>query len=157
MPASSKASDPVVKAHPRWCLLGMGGVHREKVAMRLEDLTDEQRCVLLNAVEESYLFEVLNECSCSRGTDWPDRMPGVPRLARIVQDFIDKGLVTLYRDADEVGQPPVDIPNDQAPAILADSANWWSPDGVRTIALAPTDDGLAVYTGHPVTIPDADQ
>jgi hypothetical protein len=121
----------------------------------LEDLTDEQRCVLLNAVEEAYLFDLLNECA--PGLDWPDRMPWVPQLAEIVGDFIDKGLVTLYRDADEVGQPPVDIPVDQAPEILADPANWWSPDGVRPIALAPTDDGLAVYRGRAVTTRDAGQ
>jgi hypothetical protein len=123
--------------------------------VRLKDMTDEQRCVLLNAVEESYLFSTLMECA--PGPDWPDRMPRVPHLAQIVQDFIDKGLVTLYRDADEVGQPPIDIPSDQAPAILADPANWWSPDGVRPIALAPTDEGLAVYTGVPVTTRDAGQ
>jgi hypothetical protein len=121
--------------------------------MRFADLTDEQRCVLLNAVEESYLFSTLMECA--PGPDWPDRMPRVPHLAQIVQDFIDQGLVTLYRDADEVGQPPVDIPADQAHAILADPANWWSPDGVRPISLAPTDDGLAVYRGAPVTTRDA--
>jgi hypothetical protein len=123
--------------------------------VRLKDLTDEQRCVLLNAVEESYLFSTLMECA--PGPDWPDRMPRVPHLAQIVQDFIDQGLVTLYRDADEVGQPPVDIPADQARAILADPANWWSPDGVRPIALAPTDDGLAVYRGVPVSTRDAGQ
>jgi hypothetical protein len=123
--------------------------------VRLTDLTDEQRCVLLNAVEESYLFSTLMECA--PGPDWPDRMPRVPHLAQIVQDFIDQGLVTLYRDADEVGQPPVDIPADQARAILADPANWWSPDGVRPIALAPTDDGLAVYRGVPVSTRDGGQ
>ena len=122
--------------------------------VRLEDLTDEQRCVLLNAVEEAYLFAMLIECA--PGADWPELMPHIPHLAGIVQDFIDKGLVTLYRDADEVGQPPIDIPNDQAPAILADPANWWTTEGVSPISLAPTDEGLAVYTGHPVTTRDAD-
>jgi hypothetical protein len=81
----------------------------------------------------------------------------VPHLAQIVEDFIDKGLVTLYRSADEVGQPPIDIPADQAHAILADPANWWSPDGVRPIALASTDDGLAVYRGVAVTTRDVGQ
>jgi hypothetical protein len=123
--------------------------------VRLEDLTDEQRCVLLNAVEESYLFSVLMECA--PGTDWPDRMPHIPRLAKIVEDFIDKGLVILTRDADESGQPPIEIPADQARAMVADPANWWSSEGGRPIALAPTDDGLAVYTGHPVTTRDAGQ
>jgi hypothetical protein len=125
------------------------------VTVRWTDLTAEQRCVLLNAVEEAYLFEVLNECA--PGPDWPDRLPSVPHLAQIVQDFIDQGLVTLYRNSDQVGQPPVDIPVDQAPEILADPANWWSPDAVRPIALAPTDEGLAVYTGGPVTSRDTRQ
>jgi hypothetical protein len=120
--------------------------------VRLQDLTAEQRCVLLNAVEESYLSDVLNECA--PGMDWPDRLPSVPHLAQIVHDFIDKGLITLYRNSGEVGQPFIDIPADQAQAILEDPANWWSPDGVRPIALAPTDDGLAVYRGQPVTTPD---
>ena len=122
--------------------------------VRLEDLTEEQRCVLLNAVEESYLFSVLMECA--PGQDWPDRMPRIPYLARIVEDFMDKGLVTLTKDADEAGQPPIDIPLDQARVIVADPANWWSSEGGRPIALAPTDDGLAVYTGHPVTTRDSD-
>lgn len=125
------------------------------MTVRMADLTADQRCVLLNAVEEAYLSDVLNECA--PGLDWPDRLPSVPHLAEVVQDFIDKGLVTLYRDAEEVGQPPIDIPVDQAPAILGDPANWWSPDGVRPIALAPTDEGLAVYTGGSVATRDADQ
>jgi hypothetical protein len=133
----------------------MESIEGRPVTVRWEDLTAEQRCVLLNAVEESYLFSVLMECA--PGPDWPDRMPRVPHLAQIVQDFIDQGLVALYRDADEVGQPPVDIPADQARAILADPANWWSPDGVRPIALAPTDEGLAVYTGAPAGTRDAGQ
>ena len=113
--------------------------------VRWTDLTDEQRCVLLNAVEESYLFAVLTECA--PGRDWPDRLPQVPRLAKIVEDFIDKGLVTLTWDADEDSQPPVGIPHDQALAIIADPDNWWSSEGGRPIALAPTDTGLAVYHG----------
>jgi hypothetical protein len=125
------------------------------MTMRYKDMTAEQRCILLNAVEESYLFSVLNECA--PGPDWPDRLPRVPQLAKIVQDFIDQGLVTLYRDADEIGQPPIDIPADQARAILSDSANWWSSEGGRPIALAPTEKGRAVYRGHAVTTRDADQ
>ena len=123
--------------------------------VRLEDLTDEQRCVLLNAVEESYLFSVLMECA--PGADWPDRMPHIPHLAQIVEDFIDMGLVILTRDADEPGQPPIEIPADQARAMVADPANWWSSEGGRPIALAPTDDGLAVYRGGAITTRDTGQ
>jgi hypothetical protein len=118
--------------------------------VRHADLTEDQRCVLLNAVENSYLFATLAECST--GADWPDRLPDVPKLAKIVQDFIDQGLVTLNRDSDENGQPPVDIPNEEAPAILTDPANWWSPEGTRPIALAPTDKGLDLHQGEDVTI-----
>jgi hypothetical protein len=123
--------------------------------VRMEDLTDEQRCVLLNAVEEAYLFAMLTECA--PGADWPDLMPHIPHLAGIVEDFIDKGLVTLYKSADEQGQPPIDIPADQAHAVLADPVNWWTSEGVRPISLAPTDDGLAVYRGVPVSTRDAGQ
>lgn len=116
--------------------------------MRLTDLTDEQRLLLLNVIEESYLFEVLNECA--PGEDWPDRVPYIPHLAQIVEDFLDKGLLTLYRHSDEPGHPPIGIPDDQARAILADPDNWWSPNGTRPIALAPTDKGLALYRGTDV-------
>lgn len=112
---------------------------------RWTDLTEEQRCVLLNAVEESYLFTVLNECA--PGADWPDRLPHVPRLAAIVAGFIDEGLIVLTRDAGQAGQRPVDVPADQARSVLADPDSWWSPEGVRPIALAPTETGLAVYRG----------
>lgn len=122
--------------------------------VRLEDLTGDQRCVLLNAVEETFLFSVLMECA--PGADWPDLMPHVPYVRQIVEDFINKGLVTLYRNTYEPGHPPVDIPNDQAHAVLADLANWWTSEGVRPISLAATDQGLAVYTGHSVAVPDAD-
>jgi hypothetical protein len=122
--------------------------------MLWKDLTPDQQCVLMNAVEESYLFEVLNECG--RGKDWPDRLPHVPRLAKIVQDFVDQGLVVLDRDAG-VGLAPIDIPNDQVPAILGEPDNWWSPDGTRPIALAPTEAGLAVYRSTPSTPRDAGQ
>jgi len=111
--------------------------------VRWVDLTAGQQCVLLNVVEQSYLFDVLNECA--RGQDWPDRLPEVPRLARIVQDFVDRGLVELTKDSGEPGQPPVDIPVGQVHEVLSDPANWWSPEGVRPFALAPTEDGLAVY------------
>lgn len=119
--------------------------------MRRTDLTSQQQCVLVNAVEQTYLFDVLTECG--HGRDWPDRMPHVPRLAKIVEEFIVQGFVTLTRDPDESGLPAVDIPDEQAHDILADPANWWSPDGVRPIALAPTDKGLALYRGTDV---DAD-
>lgn len=121
--------------------------------MHRTDLTPEQQCVLLNAVEETYLFGVLQECA--PGPDWPDLVPQIPQLARIVEDFIGQGLVILTKDAGEEGQPPADIPNEQAHAILADPANWWSPDGVRPIALAPTDKGLALYRGREVDVDTA--
>jgi hypothetical protein len=123
--------------------------------VRWTDLTAEQQCVLLNAVERTYLFDVLNECA--RGQDWPDRLPQVPRLAQILEDLIDRGYVLLTKDSDEDGQPPIGIPADQVHAVLADPANWWSPDVVRPFALAPTDDGLAVYTSTPGTPPDTSQ
>lgn len=118
--------------------------------MRITDLTKDQRCVLLNAVENSYLFDVLGECAI--GADWPDRLPRVPELAKIVQDFIDQGLVTLNRDSGEDGVPPIDIPNEEAAAILGDQDNWWSPDGTRPIAVAPTDKGLELYEGQDVDV-----
>lgn len=121
--------------------------------MRWTDLTEEQRCVLLNAVEETYLFSVLSECA--PGEDWPDRVPHIPRLAQIVQDFLDQGLVSLTRDSDEIGHPPIDIPEDQAHAIVRDPDNWWSSEGGSPIALAPTDRGLAVYHGAEVDIDTA--
>lgn len=120
------------------------------MTIRVTDFTADQQCVLLNAVEEAYLFEVLNECG--HGEDWPDRLPHVPRLARIVGRFVEQGLVNLTRDSGEKGKPSIDIPNEQAPAILADPANWWSPDGVRHIGLITTDKGLAVYHGEEVDI-----
>lgn len=44
--------------------------------MEWTDLTAEQQCVLLNAVEESYLFDVLTECA--PGRDWPEKLTWVP-------------------------------------------------------------------------------
>jgi hypothetical protein len=108
------------------------------------DLTKEQQCVLLNAVEESFLFEVLTECA--PGPDWPeDRLPRIPHIAEIVEDFISRGLVILTRSAPETNQPPVDIPSDRAHDVLADPANWWTPDGTRPFALAATDEGRAIF------------
>jgi hypothetical protein len=118
------------------------------MTLRLTDLTDDQRCVLLNAVEETYLFGILNECA--PGQDWSDRLPHIPHLAEIVEDFMDKGLVSLTRDAEENGQPPVDIAEDEARAIIADPDNWWSAEGGRPISLVVTDKGLAVYHGEEV-------
>lgn len=121
--------------------------------MRWTDLTEDQRCVLMNAVEETYLFSVLTECA--PGADWPDRVPHIPRLAKIVEDFLDKGLLSLTKDSGETGQPPIDIPDDQAHAIVADPDNWWSSEGGRPIALAPTDKGLAVYHGKDIDVDTA--
>jgi hypothetical protein len=109
---------------------------------RLEDLTDAQRCVLLNAVEESDLYNVLMECA--PGRDWAELSPHLPGVARIVENFVQQGIVSLYTyDADAA---IIDIPNDQAPAIIADAANW-APGSNPLICLSPTDKGLALYRG----------
>jgi hypothetical protein len=123
--------------------------------VRFTDLTSDQQCVLLNAVEEAYLFSVLNDCV--PGQNWPERVRGAPRLAQIVEDLIDQGLVELTKDSDEEGQLPVDIPAEQVHAVLSDPANWWSPEGTRPFALAPTKAGLAVYTATSSTPSDADK
>lgn len=115
--------------------------------MRFTDLTAQQQCVLLNAVEEAYLFSVLNDCV--PGEDWPERLPQVSQLAQIVEELIGQGLIELTKDSDQEDEPPVDIPADQVHTVLADPANWWSPDGVRPFSLAPTDAGLAVYRSTP--------
>jgi hypothetical protein len=120
------------------------------VTMRKADLTEEQRRVLLNVVENSYLFDVLAENSA--GADWPARLLDVPRLAGVVQDFISQGLATLYRDSGQQGVPPAEIPDEEAPAILGDQDNWWSLEGTRPITVAPTDKGLALYQGKDVAI-----
>lgn len=115
--------------------------------MKWTDLTPDQQCVLLNAVEESYLFGMLQECG--GGWDWQERLTHVPRLTRIVEELIDQGLVELTKDPEEEGVPPVSVPGEQVHAILADPGNWWSADGVRPFSLAPTDAGLAVYESTP--------
>ena len=109
---------------------------------RLEDLTDAQRCVLLNSVEESDLYNVLMECA--PGRVWAELSPHLP----IVEDFVREGIVSLYTyDADAA---IIDIPNDEAPAIIADSANW-APGREPLISLSPTDKGRALYRGEPVS------
>jgi hypothetical protein len=118
--------------------------------VRYADLTKDQQRVLLDAVEHTYLSGVLVEYST--GAEWPDRLPDVPKLAKIVQDFIDQGLVTLDKDSGERGRGPIDIPNEEAPAILGDPDNWWSPAGTRPIALAPTDKGLDLFQGEDVDL-----
>lgn len=111
---------------------------------RLDDLTDDQRCVLLNAVEESDLYNVLMECA--PGRDWAELSPHLPSVARIVENFVQEGFVSLYTYADDADAAIIEIPNDEAPAIIADSANW-APGRERLICLAPTDKGLALYRG----------
>ena len=119
--------------------------------MRFSELPPDERCVLLNAVEEAYLFSVLSECV--PGQDYPEKLRRVSRLAQIVEDLINRGLIELTRDADEDGELPVDIPADQVHAVLSDPDNWWSPDGVQPFSLAPTDAGLAVYRAAPTSEP----
>ena len=106
--------------------------------------------MLLNVIEESYLWEVLNECA--PGEDWPDRAPYIPHLIGIVEDFLNMGLISLYRHSDEPGYPIIDIPDTEARTIIADPDNWWSPGDFRPIALAPTDKGKALYEGQEIDI-----
>jgi hypothetical protein len=117
---------------------------------RLEDLTDDQRCVLLNAVEESDLYNVLMECA--PGRDWAELSPHLPGVARIVENFVQEGIVSLYTYADgaDAADAIVDIPDDEAPAIIAESANW-APGREPLICLSPTDKGLALYRGEAVS------
>lgn len=116
--------------------------------IRLENLTDGQRCVLLNAVEESDLFNVLMECA--PGRDWEELSPHLPSVAQIVEDFLHEGFVSLYTNADDIDHTIIDIPDDEARTILADPANW-KPGNERLISLAPTDKGLALYRGEEVS------
>lgn len=110
-----------------------------------DDLTSDQQCVLFHAVEGDYLSGVL--VGCTNEPDWPQRLAHVPRMAKIIEELADKGLVELTRDADEAGAPPTDVPADEIHGVLSDPANWWSPDGIRRpmTGLAPTDAGLALY------------
>lgn len=115
---------------------------------RLENLTDDQRCVLLNAVEESDLYNTLMECA--PGRDWAELSPHLPSVAQIVEDFVQGGIVSLYTYSGDAGDTIVDIPDDDAPAIVADSANW-APGREPLICLSPTDKGLALYRGEGVS------
>jgi hypothetical protein len=107
---------------------------------RWADLTAQQQYMLQNAVKESSLSRVLSECA--PGQDGPDRLPQVPHLAQTVQNLADRGLVELTR---EPGEPRAGVPADRVRAVLRDPANWWSPEGLRPIALAATEAGRAVY------------
>ena len=122
--------------------------------MNWDDLTSDQQCVLLHAVEQDYLSGVL--VGCTNEPDWPQRVAHVPRMAGIIEGLMDRGLVELTRDAEEEGAPPVDVPAHEAHEVLHDPANWWSPEGIRQpmTALAPTDAGLAVYAPPPDTPDD---
>jgi hypothetical protein len=126
----------------------MADMERNLPVIRLENLTDDQRCVLLNAVEESDLFNVLMECATGR--DWDELFPHLPSVAQIVEDFLHKGFVSLYTYSDDIDHTIIDIPDDEARTILADPANW-KPGSVRLISLAPTDKGLALYRGEEVS------
>lgn len=111
--------------------------------MQWTDLTAEQRAVLLNAVEHSYLDSLLMEWI--PGKDWPERLPEVPRLARAIEELADQGLIEMTEDTDQVGQPPIDVPADRLHEVVSNPANWWSPEGTGPFALSPTDEGLAVF------------
>ena len=116
-----------------------------------DDLTADQRCVLLHAVEEDYLSAVL--VGCTSEPDWPARVAHVPRVAEIIEDLVNRGLVEVTRDAEEEGAPPVDVRAEDVHKVLHDAANWWSPEGIRQpmTALAPTEAGLAIYAPSPDT------
>jgi hypothetical protein len=86
---------------------------------------------------------------CAPGRDWAELSPHVPSVAQIVGDFLDKGLVSLYTYSGDAGNTIIDVPGDEARAIVADPANW-SPDNTRPVSLAPTDKGLALYRGEEV-------
>jgi hypothetical protein len=118
--------------------------------VRYADLTKEQRVVLLNVVEQSFLWEVMNECAT--GADWPDRAPYIPHLTQVVLDFFDKGLASLYTYSDDPDNTIIYIPDDEARIILANPDNWWSPGNFPSIALMPTDKGLALHQGDDVAI-----
>jgi len=115
---------------------------------RLEDLSDGQRCVLLNAVEESDLYSVLMECA--PGRDWEELSPHLPDVARIVEDFLSQGLVSLYTYSGDDGSTITDIPAGEAQAIIAAPSSW-APGREPLISLAPTDKGLALYRGEEVS------
>lgn len=122
--------------------------------MNWSDLTEEQQCVLFNAIEDSYLGDVLAECTS--GPNWPDdRFGQLPHLVEVIEDLMDQGLVAMNRDAParteaELDQPPVDVPADQVHEVLADRSNWWNPDSSLVYALTATDKGRAVYRGQTV-------
>jgi hypothetical protein len=116
--------------------------------MQMTDLTEKQRLVLVNTVEESTLFSLLDEYAPGEALD--EKLPYVAELSPIVLDFLDKGLISLYRNSDEPSQPFIDIPDNEAHTLLTDPRNWWTPDDTHPISLAPTDKGLALYQGQEI-------
>lgn len=111
------------------------------------DLNPDQQCVLLNAVEESYLFGVLIECGSA--PDWAERLKHVPRLAGIVEQMVEQGLIEVTVDSDKQGQSASSVPADQIYEVISNPDSWWTPEGTKPYGLAPTDDGLAVYRSTP--------
>jgi hypothetical protein len=155
----ARAMAPVTEAHPQENeipRITTASTYRprsdeygESTMVDWDQLTPDQQCVLLHAVEGDYLSGVL--VGCTNEPDWPQRVTHVPRMAKIIEDLVDQGLVELAWDADEPGAPSIDVPADEVHEVLHDAANWWSSEGIRKpwTSLAPTDAGLAVYAPPP--------
>ncbi|MEV0272843.1 hypothetical protein AB0H43_29030 [Hamadaea sp. NPDC050747] len=93
-------------------------------------LTPEERCVMTNALEESYLNEVVPDFLREADTDALRVL--VPHFATIVADMIEREMIEI-RDAGDGGWDDASpMTEAEIQATLADPAVWLETDGEPT-------------------------
>ncbi|MFI7597592.1 hypothetical protein [Actinoplanes sp. NPDC049681] len=116
-----------------------------------DELSREECVVLTNALEESWLNQVIGDYLGHRedggiwsfSTDADAVRPLIPRFAVVVRDMIDRGLVELvatdrYRDLPDVPS----MTEAEVETALTDPATWLPAAGEGPIMLIPTDQAV---------------
>lgn len=93
-------------------------------------LTEIQRFVLIEAVEESRLFDVVNGWANVRHgpLNWNGKYRYVSELIEATLFLLERGLIEVWADAPpDAGEGGL-LPGSTAAEVLVDPTNWWRYD-----------------------------
>ncbi len=115
-----------------------------------DDMTAEERVVMITAIEEAYLNGVIGDFlgHAEHGgavwlfsSDTNEIQALIPRFTTVVRDMIDRGLIEIREPPDGVWDNAPPLTTAEINAALADPRTWlWSAEGDNRMVMTMTTD-----------------
>jgi hypothetical protein len=116
----------------------------------LDEMTREERAVMITAIEEGYLNGVIGDFlghAEHGGAVWIFSSDAsairalIPQFTEIVRDMIERGLIEIREPADGDWDHAPSLTTAEIDAVLADPRTWiWSADGDNRMVMTMTTD-----------------